>query len=265
MSRLDSEGSEVYRRIFAVAIPATIACLAALVGCEGPEGPIGPSGAPYVYVEGDVSVYPEDSLGYAFVQVLNNPGIPSVEINGFRIPPVPDFQPHVFRGDFPILPSDAVHLYVAYPKLDGSLGIAQASVILPGLFQIVHPDTSCDTISISLGDSLTVRWESARGAAIYSFSLSFQYEYVDTAGIHRSSSYYSAVTLLGDTSITFSQAELFPDLERIDSVESESGHFDVWAISGPVQEMQPGNVTGDGFGFFNGRTWGGSVTIRKNG
>lgn len=253
------------RRILTGAIPVAISLIAFFAGCEGPEGPMGPSGAPFVYVEGEIYGYPQDSTSRALVQVLNNPGIPSVEINGIRIPPFPtDLPPHVFRGELPILPGDSAHLRVSYPKTDGSLGVAGATVILPGPFEIVRPDTSYDTISISLGDSLTVRWNSARGADIYTVWLYFEYHYIDTSGMDGSFT-YSTTIQSDDTSITFAHTELFPDLEHIDSIRSEFGHIEVSAVSGPVREMQPGNVTGDGIGFFNGRTYAGRVIIRTGG
>ncbi|MFH1011216.1 MAG: hypothetical protein V1784_08280, partial [bacterium] len=209
-----------------------------------------------------------DSTTGARVDVYESPGIPSVEINGIRIPPSDPFfrghNPFKFNNDnLPVSRGDSVELLVTYPIRDGVLGTVHASVVLPGQFEITSPDTSYDTISV--GDSLVFRWTRSNGADAYIADFLWRYSYLDTSGNERFFRYYVCDTVLADTSITFSQVQLFPDLEEIDSLEYGYGDFNLWAMNGPTPEEDQGNMTGDGVGFFNGLTDGGSVAIRISG
>lgn len=264
------------RRDSLIALAALVSSLVALAGCEGPEGPQGPAGTAStlpVYVVGRIGPYPMyrgekngmDSTTEALVDVYESPGIPSVEINGIRIPPSDPFyrgyDPFRFFDDnFPVSCGDSAELLVSYPKFDGTAGTAHASIMLPGQFEITSPDTSYDTISV--GDSLVFRWTPSNGADVYIADFRLGYSYWDTSGNQEFFQYYVYDMVLTDTSIAFSQGQLFPDLEEIDSLEYGYGSFDLWAMNGPTPEEDQGNVTGDGIGFFNGWTYGGSVNIR---
>ncbi len=255
-------------------ILSIVACSAMFVGCEGPEGPQGPAGSQGVlpvYVIGRISHRPiyyyrgkeeVDSATEARVDVYNCPTIPSAEINGIRIPPSDPFyrgcSPFRFYDDnLSISCGDSVELLVTYPKSDGTSGTAHANIMLPSQFEITSPDTSYDTISV--GDSLVFLWTASDGADAYLADFQLWYGYWDTAGTRQYFEYSADDIALMDTSITFSQAQLFPNLEEIDSLEYGYGSFDVWAMNGPTPEEDQGNVTGDAIGFFNGWTYGGYV------
>jgi hypothetical protein len=263
-------------KILIIMMLAIAASVVMFIGCEGPEGPRGPAGTANtlpVYVVARIGPYPMyrgekngmDSTTEARVDVYESPGIPSVEINGIRIPPSDPFyrgcNPFRFYNDnLPVSCGDSVRLLVTYPRSDGTPGTAHASIMLPGQFEITSPDTSYDTISV--GDSLAFRWTPSNGADAYIADFRLGYSYWDTSGNQQFFQYYVYDMVLTDTSITFSQAQLFPDLEEIDSLEYGYGGFDLWAMNGPTPEEDQGNVTGDGIGFFNGWTYGGSVNIR---
>jgi hypothetical protein len=200
------------------------------------------------------------------VDVYESPGIPSVEVNGIRISPYDPFyrtcDPYRFSEDnFPISCGDTAELLVTYPKFNGIAGTVRASIILPGQFEITSPGTP-DTIS--LGDSLVFRWTSSAGADAYIADFRLTYYYADTSGDNQFFEYYVYDTVLTDTSLTFSQAQLFPHLEEIDSLVYGYGNFDLSAMNGPTPDEDQGNVTGDGIGFFSGLTYGGFVTLRMS-
>jgi len=259
--------------ILIIMIFAVAAFVAMFIGCEGPEGPQGPAGTASplpVYVVGWVGSRPpwlvpalqSDPSTNACVDIYDSPGIPSVEINGIRIPPSNPFyrgcNPFRFYNDtLPVSCGDSLHLRIAYTELNGTPRTAQANIMLPGSFEITCPDTSYDTISV--GDSLVFCWTSPEGADVYLVQFDLYYIYVDTSGADRGFGYYLDTTLVADTSIIFSAMQLFPHTGEIDSVEYSHGEFELRAMNGPTPEEDQGNVTGDGIGFFNGWTYGGEV------
>jgi hypothetical protein len=258
----------MFTRKSGIAALFTAVCLlVAIGGCEGPEGPQGPPGTSPVYINGWIQPHTSlDSSSHAEVEVYNIPEIPNVEINGIPIPLQYSFSwriPYRFvHLDLPISAGDSTELLVTYTELDGSSGIAKAGVISPGPFEITSSDTSYDTIAV--GDSLAVRWSQSDGADIYLVRFDFQFRYTDTSGI--SERFYCTIdTLMSDVCITFSPTELFPPIAEIGSVEVANGHFQIWAINGPAKEGDEGNITGDGMGFFNGWTSGGSLYILVGG
>jgi hypothetical protein len=198
------------------------------------------------------------------VDVYESPGIPGVEVNGIRISPYDPFyrtsDPYRFSEDnFPISCGDSAELRVTYPKFDGIAGTLHARIMLPAQFEITSPGTP-DTIA--LGDSLVFHWTSSAGADAYIADFRLTYYYVDTVGDNQFFEYYAYDTVLTDTSLTFSQAQLFPHLEDIDSLVYGYGNFDLSAMNGPTPDEDQGNVTGDGIGFFSGLTYGGFVNVR---
>jgi hypothetical protein len=199
------------------------------------------------------------------VDVYESPGIPSVDMNGIWISPSDPFyrlcDPYRFLDDdLDISCGDSVELRVTYAKFDGTPGSARANVILPGQFEITSPDTCYDTISI--GESLVFRWTLSNGADAYVADFRLAYSYRDTLGNRQYFDYTVYDTVFTDTFITFSQVQLYPNLEAIDSLEYGYGDFQLSAMNGPAPEEDEGNVIGDAIGFFNGWTYGGYVYIR---
>lgn len=229
-------------------------------GQQGPEGPEGPAGTSYIYIDGYVcSPTQWDTTCDADVFVGNNPSFPVVEINDVNLSSGAGDPNWFNHSDFPISTGDSAELVVTYTKTDGNPGTARANIILPGPFEITSHDTLYDTISV--GDSLAVCWTSSDGADAYSVYFDMYYEYIDTSGDYRYFGFHYD-TLFTDTCIVFSQAELFPNAGEIDSIWYGYGNFHARAINGPVQEGDQGNVTGDGIGFFYGRTYGDELRIR---
>lgn len=251
------------KKSVAVALFAAAALLVVVAGCEGPEGPQGPPGLSPIYIAGRVDASgPGASRSLVWLEVYHTPGVPTVEVNNIPIPFYRGSLYKFYHDDFPIAAGDSAELLVTYRTLDGNPGTAQAIAILPGPFQITCPDTSYVTMAV--GDSLVVSWTSSDGADIYLIHFFFGYRWADTSG---ASQYfrYAKDTLCGDTSITFSQAALFPNLGDIDSVLYGDGGLWLLAIHGPTQPGEQGNVTGDGIGFFNGQTPGGDIDIYVSG
>ena len=253
------------RGFFALAIAAVAFSLIAFSGCEGPEGPRGPAGASGtlpVYVLGSViSPQERDSTTDADVEIYHSPGIPHVDINGVRLTPNDPFyrgcDPFRFlKLDLPISFGDSARLHVVFPEPDGTFRIAQANIRLPGRFEIIAPDSSYDTLSIR--DSLVICWSPSEGVSYYWIEFFMQYEYTDTSGSWHYFE-YSVDSAVTDTCLLFPKNTFLPTIGEIDSVDYGYGNLSLWAINGPTPEDDQGNVTGDGMGFFYGRTWGGNV------
>ncbi len=257
------------KRFFILSFLVAAAFLTVIVGCEGPEGPQGPPGPAQVYIVGWIKNNGGDYLtGMSLVETYNLPEIPHVMINDTQIhydpgpPPVPAIPLRFIDYDLPIVAGDSAKLSVSYTRLDGYPGIAQANIMMPGPFEIILPDTSFDTLAV--GDSLIFRWTSSEGVDVYLIDFYLHYSFADTADSMRMF-YQSFDSLMADTSIIFPTTQLFPDLGEIDSIVYSSGRFHLWAINGPIQEGEQGNVTGDGFGFFCGWTRGGYFSFYVNG
>ncbi|MFH1011217.1 MAG: hypothetical protein V1784_08285 [bacterium] len=259
------------RRNFFIGIAAIASTLVTLVGCEGPEGPRGPTGSSSalpVYVLGSIiSPQEQDSTTDVDVEIYHSPGIPTVNINGVRIPP----GNPLYRGcdpfrfcelNLPVSCGDSAELHVVYVESDGTPRIAQASIRLPGQFGITSPETSYDTLSV--GDSLVVCWSPSDGVSFYWIEFYLGYDYTDPSGDWQYF-HYSTDSAVIDTCFVLSQNTLFPSTEEIDSVDYGYGYLSLWAINGPAPESDQGNVTGDGIGFFYGRTWGGHISFYVSG
>ena len=226
----------------------------ALVGCRGPVGPEGPIGTLPVYITGYVdSPFGGDTTSDVRVEVSNVSGLPAVYVNDIKIPLDIYRGTYRFRDyDFPISAGDSARLRVEHAKYDGGLGISQADVKLPGHFMITSHDTSgIDTIPF--GNQLVITWNSSEGADLYRAGVRFFCRYRDTTDVNQEF-YLNLDTLFADTSIIFASSEIFPDTTVVDSLIYYSGDFMISSLSGPWQEGEPGNVTGDGIGSFHGWT-----------
>jgi len=226
----------------------------ALVGCRGPVGPEGPVGTLPVYITGYVeSPFGGDTMGDVRVEVSNVSGIPVVYVNDIKIPL--DIYPGTYRFldyDFPISAGDSAKLRVEHAKYDGGLGVSQADVKLPGHFMITSHDTSgIDTIPF--GNQLVITWNSSEGVDFYHARVRLSCRYRDTTDVEQLF-YLNLETLFVDTSIIFGSSEIFPDTAVVDSLVYYYGDFRISSLSGPWQEGEPGNVTGDGIGSLQGWT-----------
>jgi hypothetical protein len=226
-----------------------------LWSCEGPQGPQGNPEPTTIYASGIVHYILYNSEVDADIDVANSPSIPGVQVNGLSSSSVYKIEDDEFSFEFDDLPislGDSVHVSITYTRPDGSPGLAESSFILPGSYEITsYPDTLAYPLLV--GDSLTVEWSQSYGADCYWIWGYINYDYIDTSGINQSFHFY-VDTLIADMSITLTSDLLFPDPAAIDSILYESSHFHVKPKSGPWGEGAPGNVTGDGTGFFNG--WG---------
>ncbi|KPJ52758.1 hypothetical protein AMJ39_07005 [candidate division TA06 bacterium DG_24] len=255
----------------------TVVIIAAAVaaGCRGSTGPAGPAGVPretVLYVMGWAETdnwLTADTTALVSLLVQNTPALPRVEVNGIRVPynrfPYPSRWAYYFTsGNFPLFPGDSARLVVTGILLNGSSGIAYASTMLPGHFELTSHDTSVvDTIP--LGSGLTVEWAAAYGADVYHVEFSLYYEYVDTLGSYARFE-CDVDTLLPDRSITFASSQLFPCLAEIDTLLYSGGRLWPSALrSYPVEEGTEGNVQGDGIGFFYGWTYGPYLRLRVGG
>jgi hypothetical protein len=231
-----------------------LALLAVLLSnCEGPQGP---QGTTLPTIQGSIHIY--ESPGFSpnvSVSVKNVPEVPSVTINGVQVPldlnPTGSFNFHQFG--FPISKGDLAELLVTFVKLDGTSGVAQAEVTVPGDFEITShdPDTS---LAVSTGDSLTFTWTSSEAADAYWVDFYIHYHYESITGPNVLFS-YNIDTTWTDTTITFTTATLFPDLDEIESIIPRSGGwFKLRAVAGPWLEGDLGNVAGDGIGIFYAKT-----------
>ena len=231
----------------------------ALVGCRGPEGPVGPEGPAGtlpVFITGYVeSPFQGDTTSDVRVEVSNVSGIPVVYVNDVNIPLNMRRGTYgFFDYDFPISAGDSARLRVEHAKYDGGLGISQADVKLPGHFMITSHDTSgYDTIPF--GNQLTITWNSSEGADLYHALVRLSCRYRDTTDVEQLF-YLDFDTLFMDTSIIFASSEIFPDTTVVDSLIYYHGDFVISSLSGPWQEGEPGNITGDGIGYFHGWTSG---------
>lgn len=225
----------------------------AFVACEGPQGP---QGTTLPTVTGSIYIYESPSFSpNVSVSVENVPAIPSVTTNGIQIPIILSFTDHFYfrQYNFPISKGDLAELAVTFTKLDGSVGVAQATVTVPGDFEITShdPDTS---LAVSLGDSLTFTWTSSEAADAYlvDFYIHYHYELITGPNVLFS---YNIDTTWTDTTITFTTATLFPDLDEIESILPRSGGwFKLTAVAGPWLEGELSNVSGDGIGLLNAKT-----------
>ncbi|TET47591.1 hypothetical protein E3J62_00980 [candidate division TA06 bacterium] len=247
----------VIKTSWTIVLTLTVVLVGLIVGCRGPVGPEGPAGTLPIYVLAYLeSPFLWDTTSDVRVDVLNVSGIPAVYVNDIKIPyDMYRASYRFFDPDFPISAGDSARLRIEHTKADGSPGISQASIKLPGRFAITSHDTSgIDTIPF--GSDLIVTWSSSDGADAYRAYGDFFCAYLDTSGAVQQHD-YRLCTLFVDTSLTFLSSVLFPDTTEVDSVTIARGGFYVSGMSGPWQGGEAGNITGDGIGIFRGWTDGG--------
>ncbi len=219
--------------------------IGAFIGCKK-ENPT-ETDVPKLYLMGEIqrrpysANYPDSFYCDEGVNVSNAEAVPSVKINDRELEFYSGSR-FYFDGDFSLTPGAEYELVVT-----AGSNTATATVTLPGDFGITAPDTS---YVLPKGSSLDALWDSASHSNYYGVYLYVYYEYYDTSGTVQSF-HFSSDTILSETSITYESSLLFPNLSEIDSISCGNGHFDIYAINGPsLVPGTPGNVSGDGIGFF---------------
>ena len=245
-------------QIFVVAGSLLAAALTGLLGCEGDQGPQGPTAYAPINISASVMVpVPWDETASAFANIANTSDMPQVTINGLEIPRYSTSASYRY-DDFPIEYGDSAYLVVNYSQPNGTPAQAYAAIRVPGQFQFLTPDTS-QVMQIQYGDSLVVIWSSAAGADAYRIQCYYNLHYYFSGAVVEHQ--ISLNTLLADTSLTLGAQELFPAQVDPDSILYGGGNIQISALNGPWQTGDPGNVTGDGIGFFHGWTYGGQIDI----
>ncbi|HEX7344809.1 MAG TPA: hypothetical protein VF398_11120 [bacterium] len=244
-------------------VPAAISLLfsLSLIGCEGDEGPAGPPGSSTVYITGKVASEPfmwpygpPPYPTYAVLQISDLPSIPELKVNEIVCPvnTIIGDQISFLSENLPDQPGDSVHLSVNYMDSDSNSHQAWADVMLPEVFSLILPDTSWE-IQIPWEEDLELHWEASSGADAYELYFHLSYDYWDTTGEYIYD-YYSLDTTIADTHLTIPLAQIMPDTDTVDSTDGGWGELEIVAQNGPWQEGAPGNIQGDGEGFFYGRT-----------
>jgi hypothetical protein len=239
---------------------ALLAIVFLMPGCVGDTGLPGPAAVPQAYISGSVEImgnFP-DTTAQVYVSVYNVTSVPQVSLNGIELGYSP---PSYFQvNDFPIMAEDSARLEVIYQKSNGDTAIARANIRMPGHGLITSHDTSqVDTIAFD--ENLVFTWNPANGADFYRVHFSFQTAYKDTLFGPTEYFYWSKDSLLYGTTISFAAAEIFPQIQPGGQVLNGQGLFDIRAGTGPWQVGAPGNITGDGFGYFYGWTFCGQVYL----
>jgi hypothetical protein len=230
-----------------------------ILGCEDSEGPEGHSGQMKYSVFGEVEFISDALPTNASIYVSNISSIPTVKLNqdsitfmylGVQSSSYWDTLRTITEGD-------EVQLTII-----GNQGEAGATVRIPRQFRIQSPDP--DSIFILLPHSnFSASWTSSGFSNYYYAYFYLNYSYVPTGGGYKYFS-FDIDTILSTTSISIPAAKLFPpDFDSLTSNWSNGGAFNVEAVNGPKPEVgAEGNVTGDGIGFFFGRSDGGYIEIR---
>ena len=228
-------------------------------GCEGPAGPVGPAGQIKYSVFGQVEFTADTLPTNAQVIVSNISSIPTVKLNQSDL----RFRSLYSSGSYywdtlrTITKGDEVQLNVKSDQ-----GEAVATVRIPQQFRIQSPNP--DSIFILLPHSnFTVSWN-ASGLSDYYYAYFYLfYSYAPIGGGTSKQFSIEIDTILSTTSITFPADILFP--ADFDSLMGSwyYGYFSIQAFNGPRLEVgERGNITGDGMGFFFGKSYGGSINIR---
>ena len=226
-------------------------------GCEGPAGPAGPAGQIKYSVFGQVEFYSDTLPTNANVIVQNISSIPTVKLNQSDL----RFRYLYGSGSYywdtlrAITKGDEVQLNVKSDQ-----GEAVATVRIPQQFRIQSPNP--DSIFIlSPHSNFAASW-TASGLSDYYYAYFYlSYSYIPIGGGSSKYFYIEADTILSTTAITIPAARLFP--ADYDSLRFSYGYFSIKAYNGPKLEVGArGNVTGDGIGFFFGKSYGGSIDIR---
>jgi len=248
--------------IFTLACSLSIGLMACLdKGDQGPAGPTGPTGsegpggAANVTVMGEISLDSTTaSTGRVHVWVSNAPSVSTVTVNGTSIP-LTGFAGTAwayFLEQVSISAGATANLVVSYSRADGSTGTAQASVTLPGTFLMVSPPDGVTDVAIPNGSGLAVSWTPSAGVTRYSVQMEWDLDYYDSGATQTKYFDNSRELLITDTSVGFTAAVFWPS-DFFSAIQGY-GELHVAAVAGPVSEGQPGNVTGDGSGFFVGVT-----------
>jgi len=227
-----------------------------LVGCEGEQGPQGPAGPNSIYIIGNVRTVgwfgSRETTGMVDIWVSGSNVIPTVEVNDIPIPFNIGSVPLRFSDwNFPIFAGEQVRLVVTY----GDSDVATSTITMPDSFELTSPDTASD--SLSLGDTLTLQWSISEAAEIYHLYFRSFLWYSDTLGGDTLYYYFDFYcdTLTTETQVSFLPNLLLPDSFQIYQFVGGSVVVELYAISGPVLAGDPGNITGDGNGIFNGYTY----------
>lgn len=234
-------------------------CLAVInfTGCEGPAGPEGPYGQAEYSVFGEVSFTSDTLPTNAYIFISNISSIPTVKLNQDIIKFRSFYNTGTSYRDTlrTITEGDEVHLTVS-----GNQGVAGAVVRIPQQFTIQSPDPDTIYVLPSRSD-FTVSWTNSNFTDYYDIYFILSYRYAPIGEETEKYFHIEVDTILSTTSLTIPASRLFP--ADFDSVSGWSyGYFQIAAINGPRPEVgTQGNVTGDGFGFFFGRSDGGYLEI----
>jgi hypothetical protein len=233
-------------------------CLVAISipGCEGPAGPKGSAGQPKFSVYGYVEFTADTLPTQAQVIVSNLSSIPTVKLNQSLI----TFRSLYGEGSYywdtlrTITKGNEVQLTVS-----GDQGVAGAVVRVPQQFRIQSPNPDSTFILLPYSN-FTSSWNASGFSNYYYAYFYLNYSYLPSGGGTSKYFYFQVDTILSATSITIPASRLFP--ADIDSIIGSYGYFSIGAVNGPRLEVgEQGNVTGDGIGFFFGKSYGGNVEI----
>ena len=227
-----------------------------IIGCEGLEGPAGPPGTAPVSIIGTITYpYWSDSLSHVFIDVSGTSSVPSLLINSNPC----GIYYHTYSNSFRFMDyyyqlydGDSINVEVHFTRSNGEPGLADAHLMLPGLFGITSHDPNTNSSHL-WNEGIIIDWSSAQGVEIYDIFLSSYVHYVDTSGADETYS-YSLDSVMMATSITATSDCLFPPPAEVDSLKYGDLYFRVKAVCGPWQEGDPANVTGDGTGFITAFT-----------
>ncbi|RJP77524.1 MAG: hypothetical protein C4524_08210 [Candidatus Zixiibacteriota bacterium] len=252
------------RRLPCFAVPLAAALF--LASCEGDRGPAGPAAPdPAPYVMGSVYYGSYDNSGYGYASISNLGVMPDVTFNGvpslLSSPVNPPNPLAVLAPDLSFSPGDSVHLDLAFPQPGGQPGNAHAVVVIPDTFHLVYPEPE-QNFDLPIGSDFTARWTRSNHAQAYRVRMVLRYVDLDTtlgSLIPAAQTHQVLDTLVADTTVVLSGQRLFPDPAWASAWDQREGEFSVSAHYGPWQPGAPGNVNGDGRGFFFARTIGETI------
>ncbi len=233
--------------------------LIALPGCEGDEGVAGPTGLQgeqgplAINVKAVLMPGEGDGGGQSITSITNSPSIPAVKYNDYNA----RLNQSWFVGggrlaylcNFPMEAGDTADMEIAFTKLDGTSGLAEATVTLPDELSLVDPPGS--DVNVILGDDFEMTWNSVVGADAYMVIISFELGYYDTADVFQIHLFEEMLTIT-DTTISFAGSILFPDAATVSSIDYFYADADLSGISGVWNGSEINNITGDGMGFLVG-------------
>jgi|GEM_PF-1496515 len=237
------------------------------VGCEGDRGPAGPAGEALPFIVAAIETAgaggSSDSTGDATVYIFGVDHIPRVEINNIGIPYAGNTYrpsehnelPFFFLEDLPITAGEHALLSVTY----SDFGAAESDITLPAAFSLIAPDSTP-----AFGDTVTFEWSASGGANAYFIELSVNIFYWNHQGDYEDF-LFTHDTITAETQITFAPGEFFPDPGSIEEIDMGGCNLYLWSIVGPILPMDPGNVQGNGTGFFTGWTYGGVYSFHWEG